>query len=230
MEMHASKEDPRHWPEGREVALKNLGNNKITWRKPLDDGWSGAMNTEAVVEGKTGGGVVKRQENWNILHNQEEHMFFQGYCQWNLISFRTHTQSCWGFSLPPPSTHACQTISLFSAQIPGRYPGDRHQRNWSWQPRTGHAVRGRRGTTWKAREFTGHFIIVIIIIFKELRNVFRLSFSLRTATSGREGVALKSSGPEQHSAAGQQGREMLHPAEKNRGIHAGWGGSSLLPK
>ena len=181
-------------------------------------------------EGKTGGGVVKRQENWNILHNQEEHMFFQGYCQWNLISFRTRTQSCWGFSLPPPSTHECQTISLFSAQIPGRYPGDRHQRNWSWQPRTGHAVRGRQGTTWKAREFTGHFIIVIIIIFKELRNVFRLSFSLRTATSGREGVALKSSGPEQHSAAGQQGREMPQPAEENRGVHAGWGGSSLLPK
>ena len=67
------------------------------------------MNTEAVVEGKTGGGVVKRQENWNILHNQEEHMFFQAYCQWNLISFRTRTQSCWGFSyLLPQHTNARQ--------------------------------------------------------------------------------------------------------------------------
>lgn len=45
----------------------------------MDD--QGARNTEAVAEGKTGGGVVKRQEHWNILHNQEEHMFFQGYCQ-----------------------------------------------------------------------------------------------------------------------------------------------------
>ena len=45
----------------------------------MDD--QGTMNTEAVAEGKIGGGVVKRQENWNILHNQEEHMFFQGYCQ-----------------------------------------------------------------------------------------------------------------------------------------------------
>lgn len=217
MKRHASKEDPRHWPEERQVALKNLGNNKITWRKPLDDGWSGRHEYWSSGWRETGGGVVKRQENWNILHNQEEHMFFQGYCQWHLISFRTRTQSCWGFSLPPPSTHARQTISLCSAQIPGRYPGDRHQRNCSWQPRTGHAVRERRGTTWKAREFTARFIIVIIIIFKELRNVFSLSFSLRTATSGREGVALKSSGPEQHSAAGQQGREMLHPAEKPEG-------------
>ena len=30
MERHASKEDPRHWPEERQVALKNLENNKIT--------------------------------------------------------------------------------------------------------------------------------------------------------------------------------------------------------
>ena len=32
----------------------------------MDD--QGARNTEAVAEGKTGGGVVKRQEHWNILH------------------------------------------------------------------------------------------------------------------------------------------------------------------
>lgn len=51
--------------------------------------------------------------------------------------------------------------------------------------------------------------------FKELRNVFGFSFSLRTATSGA--MALKSPCPEQRSAPASKGTT-THPVGTNRGI------------
>ena len=51
----------------------------------------------------------------------------------------------------------------------------------------------------KSREFTGR-LLLLLLFFKELRNVSRFSFSLRTATSGEK--ALKSSRPEQQAAEG----------------------------
>lgn len=60
----------------------------------------------------------------------------------------------------------------------------------------------------------GLFLLLLLLFFKELRNVFRFSFSLRTAASG--GMALKSYSPEQHSAAGQRGKKNAAPSGKNQ--------------
>lgn len=216
----AKKKSPsipdREMVRGRESLLWRIRETTNFSRKPPGDGrslhregWRSSLRQNWVGE--------ERKGKLNILHNQGEHMFFQGYCQWNLISFRTRTQSFWGFSLPPSSTHSHQTISLFPAQIPGRYPGDRHQRNESRQPRTGHAVRGRLGTTWKAEDSWGVLLLLLWLFFKELWNVFRLSFSLRTATSG--GTALKSQSPEQPSAAGQGVEEGAAPSGEQKDPH-----------
>jgi hypothetical protein len=70
---------------------------------------------------------------------------------------------------------------------------------------------GALGTTWKAEHSQG---VLLLLLLKELRNVSRFSFSLRTATS--EGLALKSYSPEQYLVAGQPGKKNAAPSGKKQ--------------
>lgn len=123
-------------------------------------------------------------------------------------SFPSHVHRVTGVS--PPHSH--QSISPVSVQISRRYPGDGHQRNDSWQPTTGHTVRGMLGTHEKQRNrrpFCYYYYY-----FKELRSVFCFIFHLSTATSGgnsfevRQPRAALSSRPEREEKCCTQWKNM----------------------
>lgn len=103
----AKKRKPRHprekWPEER-ACSEELGKQQIP-PEPTSQWLLHSKHWSGTLRENLGVGGYKGKTNWNILHNQEEHNLFQEYCQLNLISSRTRTQSYRGLSSPTPTRH-----------------------------------------------------------------------------------------------------------------------------
>lgn len=97
--------------------------------------------------------------------------------------FLQHTLTKFLWSLTPSPTSNSQ--QQFLSRFQGQHPGDRHQREESWQPPDRSHWQGS-ARSHRALYYSYLLLLLPLLLFKELRNVSRCSFSLRTAGNSFE--------------------------------------------